>query len=1539
MTENTTETDKKIFDRLGELLEYVHHIGRLNEKPVFKVEEYKQLCFWEHQLKGRLGIQHNVTDQDGGAIWLRIERLKRIPPPLVPERIQEWLTIGNDPDKNPKVKDKLIKTLPEAEATKLIENSIVTERDVHESLKQDQPEINLKDVIYRIENLPKVKEQIDAYLNEQWLPWSEEEKPRRVTIKIYDSLFSLQQTIEAQGEERPIELIWGIGLSRWECEGHQIDYPLLEKSVEIEINRKDGSLWIRPRNVEPSLAISAYFALENPGVDPLLRFSKKHFTELSEDVEFSPYIHESFEPVLRQASTQLSESGIYWPDIKPDRENREPPKIVDILHIADSWLIYTRPRSTTSFVQDIEHFQSQLKDPEPSNPPPPTKRLVTELSDKKPLHSGGGIASGGREQTGGLPPKSKPELYFPKPFNEAQIQIIERLEQNDGVVVQGPPGTGKTHTIANIICHYLATGRSVLVTSKMEPALTVLQDQIPEELRDLTISLLTNERQGFKQLEDAVQSLAGLVSQTNIRDLKQEAGSHEQRVEQIKRDIHRIDAKIREWGLKQLKPIEQALSGSDVAVTAMELAEQVMMGKGNHDWLPDQLGPTSEYNPQFNDSDIAKIREARRALGDDIVYVEKRIPASQDMPDSARIVGIHDDLVASSKLAKKAQNQNIAVLAASAPNSLDRAGKLIQPLKVMLALAKKMDSAGWLRNTFNAWLSKPGNTEANRLMDELLTTLEDLVKRRQTFVETSIEINDPSGCREPIDQALGKLSDGKKAFGLLSFGHKDAKAILDQTKVGGEPPDSSAHWQLVRDYLVFQDDVRRFIMKWNHIGQELNLPKLNYQFGSLCKDLQPLYKDISRAKQIANKHWLLIRKELHKLFPHGLHINRLPFDKNEITKTLKAIELNISRVRLGAQRLKLQDLSEKLKQCEGEISERIKKFIEDEVGSCEYNSDYIFKKWQELIADVDRLNGQTSVYETVSRITQKIASSGAKNWAELLQTVPLSDGDDPLTPVNWFETWQWKRREQYLRDIDGREQLTKLTEQRSRLDQDLKRAFTELVRLKTNIGLHMNMTERVQGALMRFVAAIGRIGKGTGKRAPRHKREAYKAMQDCYEGIPCWIMPTWRISEILPSDFGSFDLVIIDEASQSDITALPAILRAKKLLIVGDHKQVSPNAAFFAEEKILQLKHNFLRGQPFAESLLPGVSVYDLANAVFPSQRIMLNEHFRCVEPIIRFSMQFYNEQLIPLRLPKTSERLDPPLIHVYVPDGKRDERKNINEAEAEAIVEEIKNITSDQRYAGRSIGVVSLIGAQQAKEIQGRLLSELGEDAYEAFNIACGDSATFQGKERDIMFLSMVVGPGQGLAMTKRESEQRFNVALSRARDRMYLYTSIQENDLGNENDLRLKVIRHFANPMPHQEQVDDPIEQCDSEFERDVYRRLTEKGYNVTPQVKVGPYSIDLVVEGEQDRRLAIELDGDKYHPPEKWMDDWKRQRTMERVGWKFWRCWGSSYTLDPVACINDLIAKLRSMEIQPSDSTKRPNIFTEYRVYKNNCQEEDS
>ena len=113
-------------------------------------------------------------------------------------------------------------------------------------------------------------------------------------------------------------------------------------------------------------------------------------------------------------------------------------------------------------------------------------------------------------------------------------------------------------------------------------------------------------------------------------------------------------------------------------------------------------------------------------------------------------------------------------------------------------------------------------------------------------------------------------------------------------------------------------------------------------------------------------------------------------------------------------------------------------------------------------------------------------------------------------------------------------------------------------------------------------------------------------------------------------------------------------------------------------------------------------------------------------------------------------------------------------------------------------------------------------------------------------------------------------------------------------------------------------------------MYDELTKRGYWVTPQVRVGPYRIDMVVEGHNDRRLAVECDGERNHGPEKWADDMQRQRVLERAGWVFWRCFGAAFYRRRGEVIEDLIATLTEGGIEPIGAEGAPpSVHTEHRV----------
>lgn len=139
-------------------------------------------------------------------------------------------------------------------------------------------------------------------------------------------------------------------------------------------------------------------------------------------------------------------------------------------------------------------------------------------------------------------------------------------------------------------------------------------------------------------------------------------------------------------------------------------------------------------------------------------------------------------------------------------------------------------------------------------------------------------------------------------------------------------------------------------------------------------------------------------------------------------------------------------------------------------------------------------------------------------------------------------------------------------------------------------------------------------------------------MSKCQVAVPCWIMPISRALESLNPKENQFDIVIIDEASQSDVSSLAILYMGKKLIIVGDDKQVSPMAVGTDTDKMSALEQMYLHDKiPNSHLYNAKTSIYDIAATTF--QPLMLREHFRCVPEIIGFSnMLSYDYKIKPLR-------------------------------------------------------------------------------------------------------------------------------------------------------------------------------------------------------------------------------------------------------------------------------------------------------------------
>lgn len=287
------------------------------------------------------------------------------------------------------------------------------------------------------------------------------------------------------------------------------------------------------------------------------------------------------------------------------------------LIVTDGWALLSRPRTTHYLTDDLKRLKAKLATG--CDIPLGPLALVTPPSDEPVAFEA--IHFRGLSSRGSSHGKVK-ELYFPLPYNEEQVTIVQRLEKAAGVAVQGPPGTGKTHSIANIICHYLATGRRVLVTSRGEPALEVLQSKIPEEVRALTVALMASDREGVRQFQTSIEAIQHQVSQLNLEQTQQEIATLKSAIDRAHHELASIDTRIDEIAIAQLSEVE--IDG--VPMRAQKLAELVTSGLGQHGWFNDDITLLPENSPPLTEEDAGKLREARRKVGLDLVYVQASYP-------------------------------------------------------------------------------------------------------------------------------------------------------------------------------------------------------------------------------------------------------------------------------------------------------------------------------------------------------------------------------------------------------------------------------------------------------------------------------------------------------------------------------------------------------------------------------------------------------------------------------------------------------------------------------------------------------------------------------------------------------------------------------------------------------------------------------------------------------------------------------------------------------------------------------------------------
>ncbi|AHE54201.1 AAA domain-containing protein [Sphingomonas sanxanigenens] len=1476
-------------DRLLDLIAYVEATERDKLKTVLDVTRHNGFLYAKDELDLPGVTLNRLVDDD--AIWLHVERLAKQAPP-VPDstELRCWLRLQDDPAQAPRL-------MSEVAAQALINAGISLVDETAQTV--------------RIDDYPDAEElrsALDAYIAGPWALWAEQERPRRLTIKLYNALFLLRQSLEI-AVDTPIELVCGIGLATLERDGQTLRYPVLTMATEIALDPVTHAIDVRPRmEAAPAVEAETLDRMELRAVDEWRTNARRHLAEL-EDEPLSPFAPESYEPILRQAAALLDPDGRYQP--LGDAAASGLPKAGQTLEVHETFMFFQRERRASQLMDDLARFREQAVAAAPDlQLPGALLALLTEPAtapseEDYPSYRGISTIPGITSSDGG-----GEDLFFPKPFNREQVEVVQRLAVRPGVVVQGPPGTGKTHTIANIVSHYLALGKRVLVTSQKAPALKVLRDQLPSAVRPLAVSLLDSDRDGLKQFQESVEIIAGRLQRIKRSELTSEIESLDSQIDNLHRTLARIDKEVDDIGRSAIAGI--TLDGEQIE--PLRAARDLIANPDLATWLTDLMDEKAAFAPRFSDQDIFDLRVARKALGRRLAYLGIDLPALDRLPNDDTMADAHRDLAQMESLQRQIASGEIVALADHRPETIARADALLTMARSLKTGRDALSSSEhhWTEQAITLLRRLPDD-EAIGALEAKRSEVEALLEENRYFLTRPVELPADAIDDDKLIGAIADLAGGGTGLGLVAgLFAGQLKLRLASIRIVGEKPRTAADWEDIRRFAAAQQQAKRLKVAWNHAAEHSSLSPIDVDgligVRSMLAQLDQLVS-IREHISLENR----VTAEIASIAPRwSKPVQR---GSEAIAALLDMLETHALRRRLeraGAIRRSMLDL---FANGRAELGARIRSCLQTDLGSPSITTSDFRDRWANLRQELSEILAHCSALETVARVTRAIEESGAPNWARQLRTEPVEAVEDSLTPGDWARRWRLRQFDGWLARIDRHGRLHRLAADRVESETLLKSAYERSIELRTWLKLSNRATDKVRAALAAYAAAVRRIGRGTGKSAARYRRDARDASDRAKGALPCWIMPHYRVSESLPSDFGLFDLVIVDEASQSTLAALPALMRAEQILIVGDDKQVSPEHVGLDQDRADTLAHRHLDGQvpDYRRQLRQENSLYDLGQVVFAGGRLMLKEHFRSVAPIIEFSKaQFYAHELMPLRLPTASERLDPPLIDILVEDGYR--RGKRNPPEADCIVAEIQRIANDPAMAKRTVGVTTLLGQEQAKYIYDKIQDEIGTEIIERHDIRVGDPTAFQGDERDIMFVSLVAQRGD-IALSGSAYDQRFNVAASRARNRMVLVRSVDLGDLKPADKLRRALIEHFRAPFANEAAgTGSRRERCESDFEREMFDLLVARGFRVDTQVRVGNFRIDLIVEGENDRRLAIECDGDRFHGPDMWSRDMERQRLLERAGWEVWRCFASRFVRERNAVLDELLMLLETRGIEP-------------------------
>jgi len=1480
---------KFIKNKAIKLLDYLIELERLQLKIVRDLKDYQNVL-WLSEIPDdseccftRAWGKSEDFDED---VWIYIKKYNEPVLDRIPQICEKWidrLALENTKD------------IPELLPSIIIQEKVKNPDAEPENSQIDEFIIANKTIF--LIDYPEVSEKWDEFIESKWFSWVDLYQKWQSVQRVYAKLFSIYQEQQKLGEQ--YELILGLGFLSWRSPSdHITKRHLITAKALLTFEARLGKFTVRPAMDGAEMIVE----LDMLDIEDQPLNLKQTVMEGLLTAKDNPWDHSSIDSVLKVIANSLADKGQgeYYNTLKNQKSAEEKP----IVEFAPALIL--RKRSIRGLEQTLKKIREQIES---------GGEFPAEFSN---LCEGNINIENSTGEFEGNNVKVDQKIYFPKPFNKEQREIIYKLQSNKGVLVQGPPGTGKSHTIANLICHFLATGKRILVTAKTPRALKVLYSQMPEQIRPLCISLLGNGLEEKESLELSVNSILNKKDRWNNNLVLDNINKLENKIHYLKSKREEINYRIR--SIHESETIEQNIINGKYHGTSAKIARCLKEESEKFNWFKDKISFEQELPLSQSEMEI---------LQEDLNLLKPEIEAEFQLhlPDSEKDLLSQDEFTDMINQYNKAEGNFLPKK--NLLNSYE--GQILikkshnDIVKIIDSVSKLIESVDNIEKRQIPWTKKAifdVLTNNDTIWKDLLGTLSEkmngLKERAKKIYALEVIIPSALNRKKVFQDAVvikKHFNEGgkNKWWSFKSKEIRNCRYITKDVNIDLQQCNSREKLELLIEFLLVEETVD---CCWNLWKDKLE------------RSSEPTFLQVSKLEEMQNTlidivslcESLKISKEALSCSPE-LASKLIWHNLEEVVKLQTTCQTVVLSNNFDIIKLKLQQYIQKIELIASlpNVHTIIKEIL---IIIQEKN----IKTYPDLLRRISNLKKRSQRVKRARDLFQKLSE-----FAPLLALELSQNSQGALSEFKSLEdAWNWARANSWLEDFINKDDLPSLERSFRQINSEIGKNIAELSAFLAWKFCFSRMEEKHRIYLVGWQQAFEKAKRKYSKYRIQYMRDAQQQLSKCKDAIPAWIMPLHRVYETIEPSPGMFDIIIVDEASQCGPEALPLIYLAKQVLIVGDDKQISPEAVGVNREQVFRLRDEYLNDFEHADSFGIDNSLFDHGKRRF-SNPVVLLEHFRCMPEIIRFSndLCYQTSPLIPLRQ-YPPQRLEP-LKAVQVSNGYREGSINrvINRPEAEELVSTIISCCDDIRYKDKTMGVITLQGDAQASLIESMLLERLGAEEMHERRLICGKPYSFQGDERNIIFISMVAAPNERIGSLSQPADQRrFNVAASRAKDQEWLFYSVTRNDLST-TDLRKKLLEFFEDPakstLPSDINIDEirmqahkanrQIEKSpqpfESWFEVDIALKIASKGFRVIPQYPVGGKRIDLVIEGNKTR-LAVECDGDYWHGEEEYEDDMARQRILERCGWHFHRIRECEYYANPEQTLERLWEELKHMEI---------------------------